>query len=411
MNVYELENGLKVYCYHDSSKHSAFVSLGVFYGGIDTDFIRNGKHYHYPDGMAHLLEHYLCEQNRFGNIINCFRDFHMYANAATSMKNTYFYFDAVTDIEKGLEYLIQGIHSPIFTNENLEEVKHAVKEEILKKQDLIGRRIHEKAMENLFHNISMRNNIGTIDEISSIDLEMLQTCYETFYQPGNEVLIIAGNFEEEKVLNKVKKLYSTLKFSNYRVEKYEFDEPKEVVHHTGLIEMPTGNNIYELVFKVPLHSFSKDQYLDLEVGMYNLLGMNFDLPTKTYQKLKDKGIIKTSIMISTILMKPFYIVHIGAYTDKPEEFKKEILKVLKCPIIDEEMFELDQKNRKMSIAMRPDSLQHIVFPLQENIFVFDYPDMDKVEDVDKLSFEKMKNIIAQLDFSHYTEIRVVDVKK
>lgn len=411
MNAYQLENGLQVYCYQDLSKHSVFVSLATKYGGLDTDFMLNGERHQYPDGIAHLLEHYLCEQNKFGNIIHHFRDMHMYANASTSMYYTDFYFNAVKDIEKGLEYLISGIHNPIFTEENLEEVKHAVREEILKKQDWIGRRIFEKSMENLFANLRMRNNIGTIEEIDKVRLEMIKNCYEAFYRPENEVLVIAGNFDEEKMLDIVKKLYADLKFSNASSEKCHIEESKEIVHKEGLITMPTGNAIYELGFKVSLEDFSKEQYLDLEIAIYNFLAMNFSSTTKTYQKLKDAGIIKTFIITDCTFIESFCLISIGAYTDRPEEFKDEILNVLSKPVFDKEMFELDKRNRKMYVAMRPDSLKKIVLPFLENILVYDYPYLDKVEDIDTLTFQDMKEMILKMDFSHYTEIKVVDVEK
>lgn len=64
-----LDNGLKIYLYCDTRKHSIFFDFITFCGGMSKDFITNGNEVHLPDGLAHILEHYIVECNDDGNFL------------------------------------------------------------------------------------------------------------------------------------------------------------------------------------------------------------------------------------------------------------------------------------------------------------------------------------------------------
>lgn len=78
-----LDNGLTIYFYPDKRRHSTFVQFVTLFGGLTKDFMYDGKEYHMPDGIAHILEHYIVECNDDGNFIESLGKREMNTNAST----------------------------------------------------------------------------------------------------------------------------------------------------------------------------------------------------------------------------------------------------------------------------------------------------------------------------------------
>ena len=65
-----------------------------------------------------------------------------------------------------------------------------------------GWRVMFNLLEALYHENTVRNDIaGTVESISHITPELLYECYESFYNPHNMVLTVAGSFEVQTVLD------------------------------------------------------------------------------------------------------------------------------------------------------------------------------------------------------------------
>ena len=66
-----LDNGLTILIYSDKSKSTNHVELITFFGGNNTSFRdKNDLVKKVHKGTAHLLEHYICEQTDYGNLIS-----------------------------------------------------------------------------------------------------------------------------------------------------------------------------------------------------------------------------------------------------------------------------------------------------------------------------------------------------
>ena len=64
-----MKNGPKVVLYQDTSKHVAFASLYVMFGGDVKKAKIDGKEYKIPNGIAHFIEHLLIEHSKYGNFL------------------------------------------------------------------------------------------------------------------------------------------------------------------------------------------------------------------------------------------------------------------------------------------------------------------------------------------------------
>lgn len=411
MNFYELDNGLKLYFYPDYTKHSVMVNLIVKFGGIYSDYMIDGKHYHLVDGMAHLLEHYTIEQSKYGIIISELTKRFMKANGYTNRNRTVYYFDAVKYTDEGLNLLLKGIHSPVFTEERLSFTKNSIREEIRADQDSLNSRMNQIKMDQLFKKYSYRSTIGTIEQINNITIQDVENAFYSFYQPANEIIVVAGNFNEKEMLEKIKTLYQELNFVSHKVELEKLKEPKEVNKKEDTLYFPTARPIYELTFKVPVHHMSVEQKMKLDWYLPIFLDMNFGILSPVQQKLKNEKIIDHSIQNSFSIFEDYWLIQIGSYTEQKEVFKKEIFNVLKTPVVDKEIYDLSINESKMYVSLRPEQLNIIVPPFIENLIMFSYPYLDKVEYLDTFSFDEYLNMINQLDFSSFIETEVIDTEK
>lgn len=405
---YQLENGLTVYFYPDCTKHSVIVNLIVDFGGKDTDVMIDGEYYHLKDGMAHLLEHYTIEQNQYGNLISLLTKKFMHTNGITNRLYTSYYFDAVKYIDEGLEILIKGIHQPIFSEQNLEITKHAIREEIRGTQDSVGRRLSTLETEQLFHNRSYRSTIGTISDIDSMTIEDVEKVYRAFYQPSNEIIVVAGNFKEKEMLEKITALYHELSFESHTIKRVLTEEPPTVRNKKAVLNFPTARPIFELSFKIPIGHLTGEQKLKLDWYMSIFFEMNFSILSPIVKKLKDKKVIDKNLVLSSNFFDDYLIVKIGSYTNKKEELEKEIFETLKHPRLDEDVYELSIREKKLKVSLRPEKLSEVIDPFIDNLMYFDYPHLDSVAYLDTFSIQEYQEMISKLDFSNFVKTEVID---
>jgi len=109
LETIKLDNGLTIYLYNDQRRHSTFFQFITFFGGVTKDFKFRGSEYHFQDGIAHILEHYVVECNDQGNFLKELGKRQMNTNASTHCNMTRFYFDAVEDVNFGIQTMLNGI--------------------------------------------------------------------------------------------------------------------------------------------------------------------------------------------------------------------------------------------------------------------------------------------------------------
>lgn len=410
-NKIELENGLTIFFYLDSTKHSTLVKLVTKFGGMDKDFKIDDSLVTIKDGTAHLLEHYLCEQSKLGNIIEQLGKMQMSANATTSISSTQFFFQGVEKIEEGLKLLLNGINQPNWSHQKLEEIKEPIYQEIRMHNDNKFEKLTKEKLDNLFQTLTFRTLGGTIQEVQSITLEEIQKCFKIFYQPQNQFIIVAGNFNEKKILNTIKECYEKKIFSNHIIEKIKKEEPRQVIKENSTIEVPTAQEWIDITYKVNVSHLSNRERLKLDFYIANYLRINFSTSSNLYKKLVKEEIITYGISYHHRWFENNLIISIGTYTDQKEKLIQELTKQIEKKDIDEELFELYQKQSIANIAIREENISSIIEPFIDNIITFDYPYFDTVEDMENMSLTEIKKFIQELDFSNKTIIILTPKKE
>lgn len=200
----ELDSGLKIYILEKPQYNSSYAIFGTKYGSIDTCFSVNGEETRVPEGIAHFLEHKLFESED-GDAFSKYAETGAYANAFTSFDKTCYIFSCSDRFYDNLKILLSFVQSPYFTAETVQKEQGIIGQEIRMYDDSPAWRVMFNMLGAMYHNHPVKIDIaGTVESIAQIDHNLLYKCYNTFYNPSNMFICIAGNVDAEKVLKQIK---------------------------------------------------------------------------------------------------------------------------------------------------------------------------------------------------------------
>lgn len=219
-------SGLKIYILEKPQYNSAYAVFGTKYGSIDTCFSVNGEKTQVPEGIAHFLEHKLFESED-GDAFTKYAATGAYANAYTSFDRTCYLFSCSDRFYDNLGILLDFVQSPYFTAETVQKEQGIIGQEIRMYDDNPEWRVMFNMLLAMYKKHPVRIDIaGTVESIAEIDDKLLYKCYNTFYNPSNMFICIAGNVNSEKVLSQINGAVKTN--DPIEIERIGCDEPDEV---------------------------------------------------------------------------------------------------------------------------------------------------------------------------------------
>ena len=206
----------------------------------------NEKFTEVPEGIAHFLELILFESEELDAFAR-YAKTGASANAYTSFDKTCYLFSCTGNFEDSLEILLDFVSNPYFTEQT-----------VLKEQGIIGQEIRmyedDPGWESLFvmhramnHEHPVRIDIaGTVDSISHITADLLYECYNTYYNPANMALAVAGNVTVEQVLKIADKMLKPKE--SKKIERKFCKEPGAVVEKFAMINLSVAMPIFAIGF-------------------------------------------------------------------------------------------------------------------------------------------------------------------
>ena len=399
----KLDNGLNIYLYNDMRRHSTFFQFTTKCGGTNKDFIMDGKEYHLHDGVAHILEHYIVECNKIGNFLDMLGEKQMTTNASTSSIVTSYYFEAVENVSYGVKTILEGVNSVIFDDKKLQKLKNPIYQEIRGKMDNKFYHLNRLRMKNLFSNIKYRDVGGLVEEVEKTTIDDLKALYEAFYQPSNQIIFIAGNFDKDEIINEIKEFYDNLKFKKHEIKSMEYNEPLKVNKKEDTLIFPTPLDYESITFKIDVSDYSPEERLDLDFYLNCFYVLFFGVASPLYKKLVDEEVISEGINYGDTKIGNFMLLTIGAYTKDVKRFRESVFnKIKSLDDFNNEKFELKKKNAITRLILRDENIFSMIFPFINNVIDFDYPYVDKVEDIEKTNIDSFEKAIKKLNFSNYT---------
>ncbi|MBQ3020619.1 MAG: insulinase family protein [Bacilli bacterium] len=399
-----LDNGLKVFFLNDNDKHTTYINLIVNYGGIDNKFKVNNKVYTMKDGMAHFIEHLVLESTKYGDLMHNFGKIGIRSNGLTYINRTQFYIDTVDHIYDSTKVLIKGIHSPIINKEVIDNIKKPILEEKRRSLDNKYNELYTRSLNNILDNNKYKTILGELKDIENIKESDIRLCFESFYRPSNEVIVVAGRFDREEMINTIKDAYNSLEFSNSIVNKVIAKHKNKVNKEKDIIKSDLHIDRGVITIKLDTKHYTPYDKLQLDLCLSCFLRMNFGLVSKFNKEMIDKKIINNGIGFSNYIIEGYNYIKIDTDSNRINEFVNNVIEYLdkKEFVFDEELFNLYKKSFIINLILRDDNIYNVVDPFIENFINFNYEDLDKISDLENTSFNNFKKSIEKLDFSNYS---------
>lgn len=339
-----LENKFEIY-HIPANLGSDVISVDLFYKVGSRNEVM-GK-----SGIAHMLEHMNFKSTKnhkageFDKIVKAFGGIN---NASTGFDYTHYFIKcANSNLEKSVELLADMMENLKLDDAEFQPERDVVAEERRWRTDndpfgfLYFRLFNEAYTYHPYH----WTPIGFMDDILNWDIEDIRDFHETYYQPQNAFLVIAGDIDEKKAFQIGKKYFNHIK-NKKALPKFYFKEPKQNGEKLSIIKKTSDVDIVTISYKIP--PFNHEDIIALSaLGDYLGSGKSSVL-TKT---LVDEKKLANEVEAFSMDLKDeglFIIMAICNPDSNPYEIKEEI-EILIEKIKNEEIPSKDLEKIKNSL--------------------------------------------------------------
>lgn len=244
VEIYEQDNGHKIVLAHKDGD-MVNVSSWVKTGSINEDDHNNG--------ISHFLEHLMFKgthKHKAGEFDKILEARGAIVNAATWKDYTFYYVtlpkgDSDDNFNTAIELHADMMTDPIVPDYEMgapfdindknvtdKRERHVVIEEIRMRKDQPWTKVYNATNHAMYTSHPYKRDvIGTPEIISQVSQEEIMNYYRTFYSPKNVTTIIVGDFDSEKILNKIVKEFNWGERPEPPQRELKIDEPvKEPVY-------------------------------------------------------------------------------------------------------------------------------------------------------------------------------------
>lgn len=284
--------GLDIFIWKMEDYSTTHALFGTKYGSINTKFKTKDEpdFITVPNGIAHYLEHKLFE-NEDCDVFSLYAKTGASANAYTSFDKTCYLFSCTDNVYDSLEILLSFVQDPYFTEETVQKEQGIIGQEIRMYDDDAGWRVFFNMLQGMYHNHPVKIDIaGTVESIAQINADLLYKCYYTFYNLNNMVLSIAGNVDENRVLELCDKLLK--QGGNPKLETAFENEPETVCQKEVVQKLEIAMPMFNIGFKAKPETGIEALKAETETNF--VLSLLAGESSDFYKKLYDEGLINST---------------------------------------------------------------------------------------------------------------------
>ena len=406
LNLYyeKLDNGLDVYIVPFDKVNSVYVTFSTKFGSIHDEFIPYDRSSmtKFPLGIAHFLEHKLFEQKNGVDPFTFYSERGSDANANTSNFKTTYLFSGTNFLDENLNYLLDYVQDPYFTEENVEKEKGIIDQEIRMYEDSPYYKLYDRILYNSFKNHPIKYPIGgTISSIKKITVQDLYTCYYTFYHPKNMFLVITGNVDPKDVISLIKANQENKTFKKYKdIVLKEYDEPDNVVIKHGSATMDIEIPKFSVAYKIRNNS-------NLDINKFKAyIAMFFDIKFGSVslfnENIKEDMLSTLDMDITLVNTDKHVLVILSNDSNNAKEIINRVEEELENRKINEKDFNRKKKVKKSSVIYKSDSIYAINNKIMANIINEGKVITDEQEYIDALNYEEFTNTINNINLENKT---------
>lgn len=409
----KLENGIRIVC--EKIPYLRSVSIGIWVGtGSRNETLAN-------NGISHFIEHMLFKgtYNRSAReIADSIDSIGGQLNAFTGKECTCYYtktLDSHADI--ALDVLSDMFFNSRFEHRDIDIEKKVILEEIGMYEDSPEELVHDILSETVWKDNSLGFPIlGTCDTLSHIDKDKIRAYMQERYLPENTVIAVAGNFEEDRIIDSVREKFGAWKSNgkdskDIEAAKFKVDS-KIKVKDTEQIHICMG-------FQGIAHG-SDELYPLLAVN--NVLGGG--MSSRMFQKIREEMGLVYSIYSypSSYRNAGLFTIYAGMNSEHLEKVVdliiKEIKILLKEGISKDELIKskeqlkgnyilgLESTSSRMNSIGKSEVLMDTIYTPDEILNKIDAINQERVEQIiknifclNRISFSIVGNIKKEIDIS------------
>ncbi|NLC68747.1 MAG: insulinase family protein [Clostridiaceae bacterium] len=217
INKHVLDNGLRIV--YEKIPYLRSVSIGIWVGtGSRNENTTN-------NGISHFIEHMLFKgtRNRTAkDIAVCIDSIGGQLNAFTGKEYTCYYAKVLdTHIETAMDLLQDMFFNSVFNERDISVEKQVIIEEINMHEDTPEELVHEVLARVIWDGDPLGYTIlGTRECLERIDKEMIKGYIHDNYTCSNTVISVAGNFDENELINVIGKHFGSWKSEQSQQSNY-----------------------------------------------------------------------------------------------------------------------------------------------------------------------------------------------
>src|SRR5450830_562462 len=245
---YRFSNGFKLLLLPDASKPTVTVNITYLVGSRQENYGETG--------MAHLLEHLMFKGTpKHGAIPQEFSKRGMSFNGTTSLDRTNYY-EIFPTGDDNLQWAIameaDRMLNSYIARKDLDSEMTVVRNEFENGENspssVMIKRMQSVAFD--WHNYG-NATIGNRSDIEHVKIDNLQAFYRNYYQPDNAVLLVAGKFDTNKVLQWVNQQFGGMKKPSRSLPEFWTVEPTQDGERQYTVRRSGDVQLVYVGYKIP----------------------------------------------------------------------------------------------------------------------------------------------------------------
>jgi predicted Zn-dependent peptidase len=321
---YISSSGIKIYLINSNKVNTVNITIHIPIGASS----ENEEEY----GIAHYLEHMLFTQTKKYNeddINNLIDYYGADINAETHYDKTMYYINGNPEYTLELFDIMYEIYfNGIITIDKFEREKNIIIQELENDSLTPGYQSEKLANELMFNDRYKKLVGGDVEDINKITIDKLNKFKQKYYTPENTTIIFFGKFDNNKVLNEIKKKIGELTyckqiFSPMKQNLIEFKNNEKTI--IKYIKTDNKQVIVNFYFK----TINIDNIWNYKIKiLINILTNSLSSLLKN--KLRtDKGLIYgIESSLYTFRSAGFYNISFNCLNKNTNQCIKEVLKIL-----------------------------------------------------------------------------------
>lgn len=405
-----LDNGLNVYVIPKNDVNNIYATFTTDYGSNEIEFVPLGekKMVKVPLGIAHFLEHKMFEQEDGKDPFAFFGERGSDANANTNNFKTTYLFSGPEFFEDNMNYLLDYVQSPYFTDENVEKEKGIIEQEIKMYQDDPYTMMYERLLKNSLINNPMKDPIiGTIESVKSITKEELYTCYNTFYHPANMFVVVSGNVDPEKTIKLIEENQKKKEFEDFnKIKVKEYKEPDKIEKAKETLNLNVTIPKVCLSYKINISKIKGVSERKVKTYLSIFFDLKFGMTSLLNEELRERDIITDSLGGDAIDVKSHVLYTVCGETNRKDELLEALMNSMEDLSINEDELERKKKVYLSSLIYMTDNIFRLNHKVMNDINKYGEIIDNNYDEIKSLNIIEMRKVLNSVDFSNYNVIVV-----